>query len=119
VTLLWISTGISAFETILGLVLDPPPRDFLGSFLVMLAAGYLIYACLIVYASRRKNWARIALLVLTVATVVLLFIPSLQVPEDTLWSWASTIGILVLDALALYWLFVGVGGKWYSPRAIA
>jgi hypothetical protein len=118
VILLWISLGIGVFETALTFFLDSL-SDGLGDLWIMFGVGYLFYAFLICRASQRKNWARVALLAITAAGMTLLFIPSFQPSDETVWWWVSTIGAAILDIVALYWLFFGNGAKWYSSRAMA
>ena len=79
-------------------------------------AVFIFNAILVVYISRRKNWARIILLIFTIFGVAVMLWPdvySSSLPWD--W-WVSNVAFAVLDLLALYWLFTGAGAAWFSRR---
>jgi hypothetical protein len=89
---------------------------FLAIYFVFFAANaYFIYR-----ASRRKNWARVALLALFLLFQVLIAVTRAMWPtelgdEDFL-SAATTSAYFVMDAVALYWLFSGAGARWYAAK---
>jgi hypothetical protein len=83
-------------------------------FLVLLG----LYATLITFASRRKNWARITLLVLAVITIAGYFLLPSETPAPW-WTEANTWISFVLEWVALYWLFTGAGARWYANKAAA
>jgi peptidoglycan/LPS O-acetylase OafA/YrhL len=67
--LLWAAFGISLADGVAHLLLEPPDKEVAiemwGFTVVAFAAGaYFIYS-----ASRRRNWARIVLLVVTLVTI--------------------------------------------------
>jgi ABC-type Fe3+-siderophore transport system permease subunit len=80
---------------------------FFGSFVLM---GIPIY-----FVWRRRNWARIVLLLLTIAGVATTFwLP----PEGASFrEWSMEIALTGADLLALYWLFTGSGAAWFSKRS--
>src|SRR4051812_10418393 len=67
------------------------------------AAVFILNAILVVYISRRKNWARILLLILTIFGLAVMLWPEIysnSLPWD--W-WVSNVAFALLDLLALYW----------------
>ena len=85
---------------------------FLGVFFL---GGFLLMAIPILFVARRRNWARIVILVLTIAGVAAEFwFP----PEGaSLREWIVEIGLTSAELLALFWLFTGPGAVWFSRRA--
>ena len=115
VLLLWVSLGLST----LGMAADWGPipaedRSFEIQMIVMAIAVTVFQAGLIYFASRRRNWARILLLVLVLLggiTYVLM-----PVEDEPWWYWASVLGSLTLDGVAIYWLFSNGASGWYRAR---
>ena len=86
-----------------------------GTFIFLVANAYVIYC-----ASRRRNWARVVLLVLAllfVASVLLSLVmwPAEWDAED-LWSSATSGAYAIMEIIAMYWLFTGAGAKWYAEK---
>jgi hypothetical protein len=81
---------------------------------LVFVVGYGISAIPIVFVARRHNWARIALLLLTIAAVCATVY--LWPYADSWWSQASDVAFLTLDFVALYWLFTGSGATWFAKR---
>jgi hypothetical protein len=77
----------------------------------------ILNAILIVCISRRQNWARIVLLLVTIGGFAMMLWPDIYaspLPRD--W-WVSNIAFDVLSVLAIYWLFTGAGAAWLSRRS--
>jgi drug/metabolite transporter (DMT)-like permease len=86
---------------------------FWGCFI----AVFVGYAVLIVCVSRRQNWARITILLLSCASLLLMLWPDIY-EEPLPWDWwVSNVAFGILDVLTLYWLFTGAGAAWFAkPR---
>ena len=114
VILLWITLLISIaampFEFDWAAWKDEPVWLFCFMFIV----GYGISALPIVFVARRRNWARIALLLLTI--LGLLGTAYAWSYIDSWWSLISDVAYLALDIVALYWLFTGSGAAWFAKR---
>lgn len=124
--LLWASFAIATLESVIALFVPGFSKDELdlfmwwflaGSFLLFAANAYIIYC-----ASRRKNWARIVLLGLTVFFAVLIlalhFMWRPEWGEEDWWSNATSGACVIMDALAIYWLFTGAGARWYAAKEV-
>ena len=121
VALLWVSLALSVLDSILAWEpLDPPdPRWDVA--LWVLTGGVLLFAAALIYLiARRHNWARLSYLALSVlATLAYAAFPLDIFASEPWWSVALTVVITVLDLAALYWLFSGSGGRWYSTKVVA
>ena len=115
--LLWLSFGISLLEGLATQVVSASADDDLGALAwVISVAVFAVSAYFIYCASRRRNWARIVLLVLTfVAVAAYLVWPPLW-SEDPWWSTALFCVSAIMDTVALFWLFTGEGAKWYAVQ---
>ena len=85
---------------------------------VALAANALT-ALLIFHSSRRRNWARIALLVWTLGSWFLWFVYPQRLDDYVSWGWLLAGALFVMEFVALVLLFGGRGGAWYSSRTPA
>ncbi|MGJ7609906.1 MULTISPECIES: hypothetical protein [unclassified Variovorax] len=85
---------------------------------VALAANALT-ALLIFHLSRRRNWARISLLVWTVGSWSLWFVYPQRLDDYVSWGWLLAGALFVMELVALVLLFGGSGGAWYSSRTPA
>lgn len=72
-------------------------------------------ALFIVQVGRRKNWARIALLVWTVCSWSLWFLYPQSLAEFSFWGWVAAGSLLIAEVASLYLLFRGNGAAWFSP----
>ena len=122
--LLWASLAIATLESVIALFVPGFSEEELGnslwwflsiSFVLLAANAYLIYC-----ASRRKNWARVVLLVVTVliagAVVFAYLVWPSEWGEEDWWSSATSMGCTAMEAIALFWLFTGAGAKWYTAK---
>ncbi len=76
-----------------------------------------ITALFIFFASRRRNWARRALLIWTFGSWTLWFFWPPVIADYSWWKWLAS-GLLVsLELIALVLLFFGKGRQWYLPVA--
>ncbi|RQO62944.1 hypothetical protein DBV14_02875 [Variovorax sp. KBW07] len=66
--------------------------------------------------SQRRHWARIALLLWTVASWMLWFIYPQRFDAYAGWGWLLTGTLVVMELLALVLLFGDRAGAWYSSR---
>ncbi len=115
ITLLWTAQLLGVVDIVLTLM--DPDLDLAGHtgfFLVIsVIVLFALYAALIIFAAKRKNWARITLLVLTiVTTTAFVWMPSEAL--DPWWTVALSWLISILEIVALFWMFTGAGARWYS-----
>jgi hypothetical protein len=114
IILLWITQLLVVIDA--GLTLIFPEPDMAGetAFLVVLYVIVLgLYAMLITFAARRKNWARITLLVIAVINTAGYFLLPSETPAPW-WTEAHIWLSSILEIVALYWLFSGAGTRWYA-----
>jgi len=83
---------------------------------VIFAIAFAVSAYFIYCASHRKNWARIVLLILTLATVVMYLAWLPEWGDEPWWSTVLFCVTAIMDIVALFWLFYGEGGKWYAAH---
>jgi len=83
---------------------------------IAVCVGFAIPAALIYFISRRRNWARITLLLLTVGGIALWVAFWNADPAEPLWSKVSGILTTGLDVIALYWLFSRPASQWFASR---
>ena len=103
---LWYSVGVSAFN-ILVYLLD----GFMGNSLLIPVIPLLIIGLLSLltyHISRRRNWARMTFVALFVLASPLLFLFS-----NDVFRMAAFVAMLVLQILALYFMFSGAGACWF------
>ena len=121
VILLWAALVLAILES----VLDPEFATLEGEgtfhyvFWIAVGFSYALNGALIYFAWRRRNWARIALLVLTAGGLALMLYPW---SDDYFAGWTpanilSAIAFTVMDLVALYWLFTGEARDWYRRPA--
>ena len=76
-----------------------------------------LQALLIVFISRRHNWARIVLLILILVGCAAALWPEWY-PDSMSWDWwVSNVAFTGLEFLALYWLFTGPARAWFTKAA--
>lgn len=117
IILLWITQLLVVVDA--GLTLLFPEPDVAGEtgFLIIVFLIVLgLYATMITFASKRKNWARIALLISAVITTTGFFLLPSETP-DPWWTEANFWISSILEMIALYWLFSGAGAQWYANKA--
>jgi RsiW-degrading membrane proteinase PrsW (M82 family) len=101
------------------LLMNPDPDIFeilgfvVGSTLLVLVA----YCVALVFAARRRNWARQLLLLFVVLTVAVVVLLPPETPEPW-WVLASTALSTILEVVAMFWLFSGSGAQWYRLRRV-
>jgi hypothetical protein len=102
----------SAGEMASGLAEEP---ELEWPLLGMYFGTFVLLGIPIYFVWRRRNWARIVLLLLTIAGVAATFwFP----PEGASFSeWSVEIALTGAELLALYWLFTGPGAAWFSKRS--
>ncbi len=117
IILLWITQLLVVVDA--GLTLMFPDPDMAGetAFLVIVFLVLLgLYATLITFAARRKNWARITLLVFAVISFAGYFLLPSEIPAPW-WTEANIWLSTILEVVAMYWLFSGAGARWYANKA--
>jgi len=112
VGLLWLGFGIDLLVAYFQAERDST-EDFGPSFFAGVAVALVIAVVVNTYVYRGSNWARIALLLLTLVGVVFFFFPSedpapAQVLERTLDFLSS-----VLSVIATYLVFSPPGSHWF------
>jgi hypothetical protein len=120
IVLLWASFALGTLDAVLNWEpLDPTLGEFEVIMWAILVGSVLFAAVLIYFVSRRHNWARILLLVLTVIGLAMYVVYPPELSIEPVWSIVVTVGITVMDIVAIYWLFSGSGAKWYSSPKTA
>jgi hypothetical protein len=121
VVLLWIALALAILESVVAPDFASFGDDggFAWMFWTFVLLSYGLNAALIHFTSRRRNWARIALLLLTLASVAVVLFPW---SDDYFAGWtvanvASTAAYTVMDLVALYWLFTGEAKEWFRRPA--
>jgi hypothetical protein len=112
VRLLWLSLGLATLSTIAEWpLMTPEDRAFELWIGITVAVVTVLQAALIFFASRRRNWARISLLVvLLLGAATFVFFPG---EDEPWWYWMSVVSSFVLDGIAIFWLFSGVAAEWF------
>lgn len=116
--LLWAAFAISLAEGIVTQLLAGSNDDEIAiamwSFTVVAfaASAYFIYS-----ASRRRNSARIVLLVMTIVTIAAYVAWPVNWTEQPWWSTAVVAVCALAEVIALYWLFSGDGREWYAMQS--
>ncbi len=116
IALLWVALLISVVDSVSSLVhLDEEDRWFQLWMVGIVSVVFVIDAVLIVFASKRRNWARVLLLILTVGGLSLYVVYPPDIIEQPL-EWTGTIAATVLEVIAFVMLFSGSGARWYSQE---
>ena len=87
-------------------------EEFFAGFVFIALVLLALNAALIWLVGRRRNWARITMLVLVLATLALLLPGDWQGEsslEDEVIAWATS----VMEAFAMYLLFTGDSVAWF------
>jgi len=117
VLLLWAALLLGVVEALFNLApLGLDDRWFSAVMFAIFGAMVGLNALLIHFASRRRNWARLLLLIFIVAGLALYFVWIPEVEAEPWWSWMGTIGINIFEIAAMAMLFSGASAKWYAPR---
>lgn len=113
--MLWVAFGLTLVESIVTLAtLDHADFElwmgglFLGAF--------LLNAGVIYFASQRHNWARILLLIFTVAVIASYLAFPTDLVTEAWWSIATIVVTTIMEVVALLWLFSGPGARWYARQ---
>jgi hypothetical protein len=111
--LLWLSVLIGVVQAVYETVTLPTVEDYVWVALVLVLGIMAIYAAIVVLASHRRNWARYALLVWTVGGAFTYFwgLGGESPSRGDMIVFVS----LLMDLVALYWLFTAPGKLWYRP----
>jgi len=119
IILLWVTQVLVVIDAVLTMIYPEPDMAGGTVFLVVLFVIVLgLYATLITFASRRKNWARITLFVFAVISIAGYFLLPSETPAPW-WTEANILLSSMLEIVALYWLFTGAGARWYANKAAA
>jgi CDP-diglyceride synthetase len=118
VALLWASLALTTIDAVLSVAGNWPEDDlewgmWLFYAIATAANGYLIFS-----ASRRKNWARIVLLIITAFVTALALIWPPEIETDPWWSILLMAVSTIADIVAMIWLFSGTGRSWFKKAAV-
>lgn len=118
IILLWVTQLLVVIDAVLTMIYPEPDMSGETAFLVVVFVIVLgLYATLITFAARRKNWARITLLVIAVInTAGYSLLPS-ETPAPW-WTEANFWLNSIMEAVAMFWLFSGAGARWYANKAV-
>jgi len=117
VSLLWASLVLSSVEFLASTA--PAEDGFDWGFLVIYAALTVVYGSIIYSVSRRENWARTIVLIVTVAVVIGTFFTPPDVETDAWWSILLHVTGTAADVVAMSWLFSGAGAAWFKRSSAA
>lgn len=115
---LWVSFAIALSEAIASEVIAALAGEevfaLMWAFLALAfgAGAYFIYS-----ASLRKNWARLILLAITTMSVLGNVVWASDWIEQPWWSATTFVVCVVMELVALYWLFTEEGTQWYRAQA--
>jgi surface polysaccharide O-acyltransferase-like enzyme len=116
VLLLWASLLLGTLGTFAA---STSEDDIEWAGWVVFAIGYGVNGYLIYKISKQKNWARIALLVLTVLAAAAMLVAWAVWPEvmggDPWWSDLLFGVTMIADIVAMVWLFSDAGNAWFKP----
>lgn len=112
----WAVVVIETIDRLWRISIDPDARTFsrfgfVWTAVTLSSAG--IVGATIFFASRRRNWGRIALLVCTLGAWSLWFLWPRALDEYFWWQWLAYGIIAAMEFVALVLLFVGAGAAWY------
>jgi hypothetical protein len=108
--LLWVSVAIGIAQAIYETLALPAIESYAIATLAIILGVIAIYAVVVYLAARRRNWARYTLLVWSVGGLIAYigFVGPSSSPGDIV-VYLS----LVIELVALYWLFTSPGRLWY------
>jgi hypothetical protein len=88
---------------------------FRAIWLIVTLVSAVITALFIFFAWRRRNWARIALLLLTLAYWAYWIVWPPVIEDYPWWKWGIAALVMATQACALILLFSGKATRWYYP----
>lgn len=111
ISILWLSLALSTVSTIFDWI-EIPEKDIRHDPMLigLFAAFTFVQALLIHLTARRRNWARILLLVNVVAVAASYFF--IEADFDLL-QWTGIGAFLLLDGIAMVLLFTRPSRAWY------
>lgn len=116
--MLWVALIIGAVDSAVDLIpLGLDDAEFMRWMGPVVLAIFVLNGLLIHFTARRRNWARILLMVLIFGSLALYAIWPPELGAEPLREWFGTIIVTVLELTALAMLFSGRGGDWYSKEA--
>jgi hypothetical protein len=116
IILLWITQLLVVIDAGLTLIFPEPDTGGETGFLALVFLIILgLYATLITFAARRKNWARITLLIFALISTLGYFLLPSDIPAPW-WTEANIWLSSILEVVAMYWLFSGAGARWYAGK---
>ena len=92
---------------------------FLSVWLSIYLMAIAVTGLFIYFAYRRRNWARIALLIWTVASWLLWLVYPPILSEYDLWRWVMTATLIAMEFFALVLLFQSDSSAWYRSATVA
>jgi hypothetical protein len=116
----WVVFLADTGDAVWKIALDQEARTdslFLAVWLGVTVLSAAITAALIWYASRRRNWARIAFLVWTLAYWMYWVVWPPEIESYPWWKWAITASLMASQAVALVLLFTRRSGNWYYTKS--
>ena len=115
----WAVVAIDLIERLYRISVDPDARTFSRFGFIWTAAtlsSAAIVGAIIFFASRRRNWGRVALLVCTLGAWSVWFFWPQALDEYLLWQWLAYGTVAAMELVALVLLFVGPGAAWYRAE---
>lgn len=112
IILLWAALAIGFVEVVPLIATDSEFGAFEATFVGL---AFAVNACAIYFAARRRNWARIVILVFVAISVSVFVMPDL-LANDPWWSIVVAVIATLLEVIAVYWLFTGEGRHWYAKH---
>jgi hypothetical protein len=121
ILLSWVVLVLDSVNNIYTHVTRAEPTDgqlFNAILAVVTLSSIAITALFIVFAARRRNWARIALLIWTVGSWCFWFFWPPLVADYSWWKWLFAGALVLSELIVLVLLFRGKGRQWYSAATI-
>ncbi len=112
VALLWASLVLTSADFVA--TIEPLEDAFDWTFFAIFGIATSVYAYVIYSVSRRQNWARLVIFVVTVvgAGATLMWPP--DIGADAWWSILLMIASTIADVVAMILLFSGAGHAWFK-----
>jgi hypothetical protein len=121
IILSWSVLAIETAERLWRISVDPDARTFTRIGIIWTAVtlfSAVIVALAVFFAARRRNWARVTLLVLTLGAWCLWFLWPNTVAEYAWWQWLANGTLTAMELAALVLLFYGKGALWYRSAPV-
>ena len=115
VRLLWISMALAVPASGFSLERGPEGADLLVGVAIY-AVLFAINAWINLMVYRGRNWARIVTFIFLLIGAYYMFDPGEEPVPAGVVEWAINLVCLVLESVAVVWLFTQPGAAWFAQR---